>query len=197
MSHVRHLPLALLLGAGCIPVLHSPDGGADDTGAWVAPTNEWPVATPPEGLESEGWDEGEVVPDFLLPDQHEDNVSLWQFYGMVTVVDVSTSWCAPCQQLAGGVQAIADDYRADGVEYVTMLDQNLEHETPSIDDLNEWGDYFGIAEPIVADTTAWTSEPYPAPDYPILLLVGRDMRMIGRISQSDDEAVRAAIEAAL
>lgn len=199
MSHSRRALFAVFvsLSAGCIPDLHSPDGGGDDTGPWVAPENDWHQATPPADLVGEGWGEGEVVPDFLLPDQHVDNVALWQFYGSLILVDVSTSWCAPCQQLAGGVQAMADEYRDDGFVYITMLDQNLEHTTPTTEDLNKWGDYFGILEPIVSDTTAWTNEAFPSPSYPILLLVDREMRLIERISQSDDEAVRAGIEAAL
>ncbi|MDP6932506.1 MAG: hypothetical protein QGG40_06290, partial [Myxococcota bacterium] len=73
--------IAILMGIeGCPPELTSPGSGQS---TWEAPENTWPVAEPPADLEAEGLGEGQVVPDFLLQDQHGDMVSLWQFHGMV------------------------------------------------------------------------------------------------------------------
>ena len=87
--------LGILLGlvfGGCVPVLVSPDGGAS-AGPWEAPDNTWPMNEPPEGLTATTMAAGEVVPEFRLADQFGATVSLWQFYGMVVIVDVSTG-CA-------------------------------------------------------------------------------------------------------
>ena len=106
---MRALVLALL--AGCVPHYTSPPDSGDtgDAWVWVPPDNDWPMSAPPEGLEGTGFDEGEVLPDFRLPDQYDQTVALWQFYGMVLVVDISTMWCGPCQNLAEDAEATYQD----------------------------------------------------------------------------------------
>ena len=61
---------------------------------------------------------GEAVTDECVPDQNGDQVSLWQFYGNVWVLDVSTMWCAPCQKLASGLQEIVNDHEEEGFVYL-------------------------------------------------------------------------------
>lgn len=180
------------LVVGCVPVLETP-GGVDDS-PWASPENIWPQSSPPAGLEGEGYDAGEVVPEFRLPDQHGDIVSLWQFYGSLVVVDISTMWCRPCQELATDVQATADEYRDDGLVYLTLLAQDFGSDVPDQDELNQWADEFGIAEPIVGDVEAWSDRALPGQDFPGVFLVDRDMTMIGRVQPVDDEKLRAAIE---
>src|SRR5687768_2227270 len=91
--------LIAVISTGCVPHLYS-SGGAGQPSEWVAPENTWTVTPPPATLEAQGYGEGDVIPDFRLVDQHGDEVSLWQFYGNVILLDVSTIWCGPCQQLA-------------------------------------------------------------------------------------------------
>lgn len=185
--------LSLSLSA-CVPVLTSPDGGSDYV--WVAPDNTWPMAEVPEGFEGEGWSPGQVVDDARFTDQYGDEVSLWQFYGRVVILDFSTLWCRPCQDLAAGVQATADDY-PDDLTYLTILVEDLDGNVPDIDELNQWGDYFGITQPIVSDTTNIAPTLLPDSSYPGLFLVDRDLVIHARIDPATDESVRAAIESAL
>lgn len=191
--------LCILFGVlvtGCVPVLTSPDGGVD-AGPWVAPENTWPMGAPPDGLTATTITTGEVVPEFRLADQYGDTVSLWQFYGMVVIVDISTGWCGPCQQLAAEAQAMADDYRDQGLEYVTVMPQDAQYNIPETDDLNDWGDAFGLAEPILADDAGWSAQALPNDDFPGVFLVNREMKLVGRIEPTTDETIRAAIEGEL
>ena len=141
-----------------------------------------------------------MLPDARLMDQHGEELSLWQFYGDILVLDISTQWCGPCQALAEGVQATADDYRDDGVEYITLLVEDLDGNATDADDLNAWGDYYGISEPIVSDTANIAPSMLPDSGYPGVFIIGRDMTNLGRVTipqTGQDEAVRAAIDAAL
>jgi thiol-disulfide isomerase/thioredoxin len=187
-----------LLFVGCVPVLTSPPGTADD-GVWEAPENTWPQNTPPAGLEGEGVADGEIAPDFLLKDQYGDDVSLWQFYGSVIILDVSTMWCAPCRVLASEAQAVADDYRDEGFVYITLLSQDLGSDVPDQDELNDWGDYYHLTEPILADPAGYSDRVVPPETgaFPGVLIFGRDMKVIERIEPANDDTIRAAIEAAL
>ena len=109
---MRVMPCALLLGiqSACIPVLTSPSDDSGSSGSWIAPDNSWVSAEPPSDLVGEGWQEGQVVPDARFFDQYGQDVSIWQFYGQVIALDVSTIWCAPCRELAAHVDETWKDY---------------------------------------------------------------------------------------
>ncbi len=102
--------------------------------------------------------------------------------------------------LAAGVQATADDYRDQGVEYVTILVEDLDGNATDETDLNAWADYYGIAEPVVSDTANISPLMLPGNGYPGVFIVDRTMVNLGQVTipqTGQDEAVRAAIDAAL
>src|SRR5688500_8285864 len=109
--------LFLSMTAGCVPRLYTPESElvlAD----WEPPENSWETGAPAADLVGEGYAVGDVVPDFRLLDQHGDEVSLWQFYGSVVLLDVSTIWCGPCQDLAWDTEATWTDFRDEGFVYL-------------------------------------------------------------------------------
>lgn len=178
---------------GCIPNLDT--GNSGDT-PWSCPTNQWDAATPPADLKGTGFFEGQVLRDAQLTDQHSDTTCLWQFYGDVLVVDVSTVWCPPCQELAADVEETAEHYAEDNVSYITILTEDNDRNEPVVQDLNDWGDYFGISQPILMDPQAYYS--FNALDngsYPAIMIVDRTMKIRTRItSQPSDAKIRAAID---
>lgn len=183
--------IALVLTLACIPVLETP-GGADDGGDWLAPENRWPSATPPADLRGEGYARGDILPDFRMLDQFGDEVALWQFYGRAVVVDISTMWCSPCQELAATVQETADAY--DDLTYLTVLPQDLEYDVPAVDELLDWADAFDIEEPVLADGEGWSAGVVSDDQYPAILVVDRDMRVHERVSPISDETIRDSVE---
>jgi len=195
---MRTLLLGMLLCSACVPALFST--GEDETQeAWVAPENSWEVNTPPEDLVEEGFLPGDVLPDCRLPDQFADTVSLWQFYGHVLVVDVSTSWCGPCQELAEDTEETYNDYKPQDFTYVTILAENATRGDPSHEDVNVWVDNFGISAPVLGDPgqacTAAALAEYG--EYPVVLLIDREMRVREKVSPISDAALRAAIDTVL
>ena len=191
--------LAIALFFGCTPVLTS--GGVDDTGlpAWVAPENTWSMSEPPSGLVAEGFDEGEVVPDIRLQDQFGAEVSIWQFYGDIIVLDVSTLWCAPCQIIASEVQATWEDYQSHGFQYITMMPENLSNSVPTTEELMGWAEDFGIEQPVLGDGSGHSYEIAGSPaSYPQVVIIDRDLTVvIPHVSPVDDANIRAAIESVL
>lgn len=178
----------------CVPVLTSPGGGEDSGGAtWVAPENSWTINTPPAELEGSGYEVGEIPPDIRLADQFGDTVSLWQFYGMVIALDISTMWCGPCQDLAEGAQAIADEYRDQGFVYVSMFPEDVESQTPDQADLEFWSEYFGLVEPLLADVEGYSYDAVPDTSWPVVLLIDREMIIEERLAAPSDETLSDAI----
>ncbi|MDP2304783.1 MAG: TlpA disulfide reductase family protein [Pseudomonadota bacterium] len=189
----------LLLLAACIPDLTSPPGSEEVKGEdWVAPENSWGLCKePPASLVGEGLGVGEVAPDFRLADQHGAEVSLWQFHGCTVVLDFSTGWCGPCQDLAEEAQSIADEYRDQDVRYVTVMPQNVEGDVPDQDFLVEWGEDFGLFEPILLDDEGYTYElVVPGSDrgFPAVLVIDAEGVVAADISEISDTTIRAAIE---
>ncbi len=187
------------LAAACVPRLYTERPNGPDDGSWEPPANGWPMAEPPAGLAGEGFDEGEVPPDFRLVDQHGDEVSLWQFWGQVVLLDVSTMWCAPCRDIAAHAQETQDDYGADGFVYLTVLQQNVEGGPPTGEDLESWADVFGISgAPVLADGDASaTGGAVRLGQFPAVLVLDRALVVAERVNPVDDPTIRAAIEEAL
>jgi len=191
--------MIFILFTACMPVLVGPDVTYTP---WTAPDNSWPISAPPEGLVGEGFEKGEVVPDFLLMDQYGQDVSLWQFYGSVIVMDVSTMWCGPCGNLADTVQEIADSRREQGFVYMTLFPEDVDKDAedptiPDIEDLNAWGDYHEIAEPLLSDDARYT-EAITTDAFPVIIIIDREMKASARLEGiSDDGPIVSAVDALL
>lgn len=183
---------------GCVPVLESPQDSEDTAPDWVAPENSWPTAMPPDGLAAEGFAQGQVPPDFLLLDQYGAQVALWQFYGLVVVVDLSTMWCAPCRQIAGGIEETYEAYKDQGFIYLSVLSQNLDNQPPTLDDLVEWAEYYGITAPILSDDGSYTGQVVTDNSFPRLMVIDRTLRIANpNVQPIDDATVRKEVEAVL
>ncbi|MEZ4319774.1 MAG: TlpA disulfide reductase family protein [Myxococcota bacterium] len=187
----RIVPLVVL--AACTPRLYT-SGGTDTEWSWEAPANDWPTAAPPEGTRGQGLSVGQTVPDLRLADQFGNEVSLWQFHGRVVLVDISTMWCAPCQELANSTESTQQRFGADEFVYTTVLQENVESQPPTTDDLNVWADFFGITAPVLADGEKITGSAVQNGQYPALLLIGPDLVVHERINPVDEATVDAAIE---
>lgn len=189
--------MILLVLAACVPHLYTEDTGDPDP--WVAPENDWPLRAPPEGLRGEGFAEGQVVPDFRLSDPFGQQVSLWQFYGEVVALDLSTMWCAPCQDLAGDAEETYQDYRDQGFLYVTVLAEDAQGGAPDQADLQQWVEYFDLTSPVLSDAEKqWSGLVGANIEYPRVWVVGRDLRVHTALPTAPtDAALRTAVEAVL
>jgi thiol-disulfide isomerase/thioredoxin len=188
-----------LLLIACAPRLYTDADSDTDVVVWTQPENVWVQATPPAELVATGWYPGEVPEDLRLEDQHGDVVSLWQFYGRLVLVDVSTIWCAPCRDLAAETENVQLEYDMQGFVYVTVLSEDVEGDPPDNADLNQWADAFGITSaPVIADVSHDVANTLtPNGTFPVLVLIGRDMVVDEWVAPATDAALRAAIEAHL
>lgn len=80
--------------------------------------------------------------NFQLMDQNGELVELYDYEGDVIMLDFSTMWCYVCKIVAGHVQAMHDQY--DPFTIITIHTQNTSGTPPSVEELEEWADYYGI-----------------------------------------------------
>jgi thiol-disulfide isomerase/thioredoxin len=186
--------LVALTISGCVPQLTS---SGIDGGPWQAPANRWNVSDPPEDLVNVGFSVGQTPPDFRLLDQFGEEVSLWQFYGRVVLLDVSTMWCGPCQEVASHTQNTFEEHVDDGFMYLTVLHEDVENRPPTQDDLNLWADYYQIKAPVLADGDQATGLAVTQGQYPAVMVIGRDMKIATRPRSLDEGSIYDAIIDAL
>lgn len=206
---MRKSLLGLFL-VGCAPHLYTPeDTGVDPGGAgWQAPANTWPSAPPPPDLVGVGFNDGQVSLDIRGMDQFGDQVSLWQFHGLTTLVDISTMWCAPCQELGMHAEALYQKYRDRGFMHMTVLHEDVENTEVDQAELNQWAglpalgdsEYDVITAPVMEDFKGRSGsiEAIRSNQYPVVLLIGPDLKVIKRIEPPiTEEAIEAELEATL
>ncbi len=184
--------LLLLSTTGCVPHLESVAGQLPWD--WSSPENDWPLTEPVEGTVGTGFQAGDTVPDFLLEDQFGQEVSLWQFSDRVIVLDISTIWCAPCQELAKHTEDLVQEHLDEDFMYVTVLQENVTGDPPNNDDLNLWVDQFEITAPVLADgSKEGTGGAVINGQFPALLVIDRDLTVHARVTPAEDAALRVAV----
>ncbi len=189
------LSISLLsIAGGCAPHLTT-TGETGEPFEWVAPENSWSTGDVPAELRGQGFTDGDVPDDLRGFDQFSEEVSLWQFYGNIIVVDISTMWCAPCQELAEDVEETWLEYKDQGVTYITVMPENFEYETPTTENLVAWADAFGITAPIIADSERWSDNLVTGNAYPRVLLIDREMKIaVSNVIPLSDAQIRLEIE---
>jgi|JI10StandDraft_1071094.scaffolds.fasta_scaffold329218_2 hypothetical protein len=200
-----------LLLVACAPRLYSEDSTLDTPepgGEWVAPDNGWPMAAPPAGLVGVGFSDGQVVPDVRGLDQAGDEVSLWQFHGLYVLIDISTMWCSPCQELGMHTEATYQEFKDRGFVYLTVLHEDVENGDVSEAELNQWaglpaldreGAFDTITAPIIHDPKGanGSASAIEGNQYPAAILVGPDLRVIDRVEPVTSDRVDQVLDEVL
>ena len=181
----------------CVPVLTSPKETGAPSSCWMEVDNSWEANTPRD-LEAQGFNTGQTPPDMCMLDQHGKMVSLWQFYGQVIVLDISAEWCAPCQELAEGVDHTWFEFKEQGFMYLTLLTEDQNSNIPQQEVLQQWATEFDITAPVLSDSESYKIQLVPTGAYPRVMLIDRTMTIqIDTINPATDEVIREAIIDAL
>lgn len=173
---------SMAMGCGELPNLVTPDpGSCPDT-----LDNGWPAVEAGDRLQAaeseQGYEVGDIAPDFNLVDQFGNETCLWQLQGKYVVLDTGAKWCSPCRLIAEHVACVQEAY-GDDVVYVTLITEGFPQGTPSVfEDVVEWSDEFelgkGTQTPVLLDSGGVYAEGFPGDGLPSFLLLDPDLRII-------------------
>lgn len=180
----RTLPLLALvsvLAAGCSPrngiAVVSNEGGDCEQSAWPP--------TPDSFLDyvGDGAVVGEQIGDWSLLDQHGCETDATQFLGAVTMVDISSVWCGPCNEAASTSMEVFEAIRAENraTWLITLLVQDEFAGPARVSDAEEWVENYDITYPVVVDDAEAVRLDYGVTAFPVFLFVAPDGTVFERI----------------
>ena len=120
--------------------------------------------------------------NFTLLDQHNEEISLYDFYGSPIILDLSAMWCGPCQIAGSDVQSTVERFEENGVRYITVLIEDLAGGEVDQSDAQSWAANLGIeTEPILQGSRDLLSaDPtlgWPLQSWPTFILITSKMEV--------------------
>lgn len=125
---------------------HSYAGGYNIGYCDEAPQPTGPTLTVGEGLFAyEVYQNGDVMENFTMMDQHGEMVDLYSFCGQHVMIALGAMWCGPCQAAASSAQDHQDELVDSGFQLIEMLNQDVAGARPDQTDLQTWANNYDMA----------------------------------------------------
>lgn len=188
------------------------DAGTDATVCWSVPEG-WPQCQAlADGVSAEGYGMDEIVPSFPMTDQFGAEIESWDFYGMVTIIDISAGWCGPCRAAAPGISSFYDEHKAEGIMALQLMIDDNSNDGQITDEnfVADWTTEYGINFPVTTDlgyeyegnyyNTAYVELSFSGVynnSIPFFVVLDRDHRLVWAGNSGTDaetEALRLAAE---
>jgi thiol-disulfide isomerase/thioredoxin len=133
---------------------------------------------------------GRNAPDFSLFELEGREVNLATSRGKVVVLDFWATWCGPCREEMPTLEKIADDYKS------AVIVWGISDEAPST--VKKWIVNNRRKLPTLLDPDGKTSERYQIQSIPVLVVIGRDGKVLYYyIGVRSEQSLRSVIDAGL
>jgi cytochrome c biogenesis protein CcmG/thiol:disulfide interchange protein DsbE len=123
--------------------------------------------------------QGQAAPDFTLTSLNGEPISLSDYAGQVILVNLWATWCPPCKAEMPGINALYEDYKADG--FVVLAVNSQEDAVIVQQFIAEQGFTF----PVVLDSRGEVMNQYQVRGLPTTFIIGRD----GQIQHTQSGAI--------
>ncbi|MBI3744476.1 MAG: TlpA family protein disulfide reductase [Chloroflexi bacterium] len=117
-----------------------------------------------------------IPADFTLPLYSGGSVRLSDLKGKVVMVDFWASWCDPCRQEAGEVEAAWQKYKDKGVVFIGIATRDKSADTQA------FIQQFAPTYPIGADPAATIAVSYGVTGIPEKYFIGKDGRIAKKLA---------------
>lgn len=97
----------------------------------------------------EGFEVGQLNPNWTLTDQNGEVVELRDFYGQVVVVDLSSEWCGPCIDAAPVLDSFYRENLERGFVVLQILLEGVENNSEPVPE--RWIRGTGVTYPVMVD----------------------------------------------
>jgi cytochrome c biogenesis protein CcmG, thiol:disulfide interchange protein DsbE len=149
--------------------------------AYLTRRGDAPSVVTIAGGQAQGRVEDRPAPDFELPSVDGDaTISLEGFRGRVVILNFWASWCGPCRTEAPHLQAIQDEFAADGVQ-VLGVDHDDDRAAARAHQ-----EEFGLTFPSVYDPAGELAFDYELFGVPTTFLIDRDGTVVYRFTGAVD-----------
>jgi peroxiredoxin len=108
---------------------------------------------------------GDKALNFTAKDQNNQNVSLYNYLGQVVLFNFSADWCGPCRTEATHLEALHQEYRARGVQVITILTSGS---------VSLWAQNYGLTFPVLNDNDESIWKEYGEGSVPLNVIMDRD-----------------------
>ncbi len=174
MLRRSHAVLALVALFALVTLVVSGCGGKEDAGTTSGTQEGTQTSTETTPSADTGIGEGQLPPEFVLPDLDGNDVMLADYDGKVVVLDLWATWCPPCREEIPFLVQLYDEFRDQGLMVVGIgLDQG------GAPTLAPFAEANGITYPIlVGDRDVQAA--YGVTGIPTTFIIGRDGRIVSK-----------------
>jgi len=135
-------------------------------------------------LASYGTGVGDIMANFTTRDQNNQNVSLYDFFGKVILIDFSYDTCGPCRKKAETAEAFYQEYRNKGFMYILIIIDG---------DPAAWAAAYDLTFPVLDDNSRDIYDIYSLGDCPLPHVLDRNCTIRYK-REGWSEAIKAEVE---
>ena len=128
-----------------------------------------------------GGEEGSLMADFTAKNQNGQNISLYNYFGKMVLINFSADWCSPCRSEASVLNDLFKAYKDRGFIIITLLISG---------DNSAWTHEYKLEFPLLDDRLELIYQFYKTGYVPLNLVIGRN----GNILYKRDGFNRQQIE---
>lgn len=166
----------------------------EDKFSWSSTSGTWPdFSGSAAGVSGTGYEPGDTIGDTTLMDQFGNDISLYQFYGYVILLNFSSGWCGPCRAVADDFQVMWAEERENGFIVIQVILDNDAMTEPDQAWLEGWVSQYGIDFPVLSghNSESWqgfNSGSLSDGSIPFSVLLDKDMSIVAGYTGSGSEA---------
>jgi peroxiredoxin len=129
--------------------------------------------------------ENDIAADFSARNQSGQNVSLYQYFGEVVLIDFSADWCGPCRDEASHLESLYQNNKDKGFQIITLLISG----SPA-----DWADTYKLTFPVLDDNSESLWNIYGEGYIPLNIILDRNMTIRYKQSGYDESTITNTIK---